>query len=182
MVLEIYPFIIFWVFIRYSFKDSVLIVIMASIRELEKMLRPYEIGGAASSAFTMYTKYSRGGITSRLDTEEWQWAQNAREIYKKSLMRVATELGVLQENNLWRVITWYKEKFMPLMQQPDYNAAAKQLERLVRILEKEGLGIPAVDSLHTVLLKADKEKIDIHRGELERALATIESSLPAQSS
>ncbi|MBS3076046.1 hypothetical protein J4429_06360 [Candidatus Pacearchaeota archaeon] len=66
---------------------------MASIRKLEKMLKPYNIGGAFSSEFTQYNEYQREEVKARLDEIDiLPWGKIT---YKEVLEKAAKELGLI---------------------------------------------------------------------------------------
>jgi len=62
---------------------------MVSVRKLEKMLRPFWIGGGASSEFTDYEEYRRDSKTVRID--------GYFEIpYRAQLENAVKELGLMK--------------------------------------------------------------------------------------
>lgn len=67
---------------------------MSSIKQLEKLIKPYWAGGGASSSFTMYDEYRNKGVTSRLDEQDWLLMRDSRPLYKKALEKVVKELGL----------------------------------------------------------------------------------------
>ncbi len=67
---------------------------MPAIKQLERLIEPYWIGGGASSSFTDYNEYRHNGVTARLDEEDWWLARNPQPLYKKALERVVKELGL----------------------------------------------------------------------------------------
>lgn len=70
---------------------------MVSVRNLEKLLKPYWVGGAASSAYTMYDEYQKGDVTVRIDEDAWFMRRNAWDIRKRELIKAAVALGLLSE-------------------------------------------------------------------------------------
>lgn len=67
---------------------------MPTIKQLEKLIKPYWIGAGASSAFYDYNEYRNNGVTSRLDEQDWGLAKNPQPLYKKALEKVVKELGL----------------------------------------------------------------------------------------
>jgi hypothetical protein len=73
---------------------------MVSIKKLEKLIKPYESDWGISDEFgNEFRCYEKGDTTSRIDSAEWFLRINPRPIYKKELIRVATELGLMIEDN-----------------------------------------------------------------------------------
>ena len=67
---------------------------MVSIRKLEKVLRPFWIGGAAASAYHDYNEYEHGGIKVRVDNPEPLEISMGR--YKTELEGAARKLGLIE--------------------------------------------------------------------------------------
>lgn len=61
---------------------------MVSIRNLEKMLRPFCIGGGASSEFTDYHEYQKGKLKVRVDEYD-------PTPYRIQLENAARKLGLI---------------------------------------------------------------------------------------
>jgi len=67
---------------------------MSSIKQLEKLIKPYWVGAGASSDFIDYNEYRYNGVTSRLDEQDWGLSKNPQPLYKKALEKVLKELGL----------------------------------------------------------------------------------------
>ncbi len=67
---------------------------MVSIKNLEKLLRPYNIGGAFSSEFTRYKEYERGEVKARVDDLNIRpWGKMT---YREALENAARKLGLIE--------------------------------------------------------------------------------------
>jgi len=64
---------------------------MASIHQLEKLLRPYSIGAGASGPFTDYEEFRNKGVLARVDEAD-------SRPYKEVLESAAKELGLLEDS------------------------------------------------------------------------------------
>lgn len=61
---------------------------MSSIKQLEKLIKPYWIGAGASSDFYDYDEYRNNGVTSRLDEQDWGWRGIHNRSIKKHLKKL----------------------------------------------------------------------------------------------
>ena len=68
---------------------------MASITKLERLLRPYWIGGGFSGTYTQYDEYRNKGITVRVDEEDF-FMQKLNTGYKRALEKAAKDLGLVE--------------------------------------------------------------------------------------
>ncbi|GEM_PF-6189602 len=68
---------------------------MVSIKQLERMLAPYDVGGGFSSEISTYTEYQKGSLTARVDSQNWQFKKNSRARYKGELIKAAGTLKLL---------------------------------------------------------------------------------------
>ena len=65
---------------------------MVSIRQLEKLLKPYWIGFGASSDYTNYNEYRHNNTTARIDSNDWFFSNAPKHNYKKALIKATEQL------------------------------------------------------------------------------------------
>ena len=70
---------------------------MVAIRELEKLLAPYESDWGASDSCNFQTTYKKDGVKVRIDSASWWMKSNPRKIYRDELVKAIIQLGLLPD-------------------------------------------------------------------------------------